>query len=182
MLHPVASEEVIQTALNPQRWAVPGQQGLSLGTPEHALLERSSVFGWRQYNLIQLVGKEKPRVRCRSHCPTFSFRERWVILSIVLSIWHPQTHIFWLDPQKGAISTFYKMPQQPHICHHVRSPPMLSISFQALPQKSHRWTEGSQGNFSFNEGISLFYLEPLRSRLWLVLIRFHSFTFPRHLL
>lgn len=94
VLHPVASEEVIQTALNPQRWAVPGQQGLSLGTSEHALLERSSVFGWRQYNLIQLVGKEKPRVRCRSHGPTFSFRERWVGLSTVLCIWHPQTHFF----------------------------------------------------------------------------------------
>ena len=66
---------------------------------QHALLEQSSGFGWCQCSLIQLVGKKKPRVRCRSHCPKFSFRERWLVLSIFLCIWHLQTHIFWLDPQ-----------------------------------------------------------------------------------
>lgn len=101
VLHPAASEEVIQTALNPQRWAVPGQQGLSLGTSEHVLLERSSVFGWRQCSLIQLVGKKRPRVRCGSHYPQFPFRERWLVLSIFLRIWHPQTHILAWSSERG---------------------------------------------------------------------------------
>lgn len=162
VLHPAASEEVIQTALDPQRWAVPGQQGLSLGTSEHVLLERSSVFGWRQCNLIQLVGKKRPRVSGRSHYPQFPFRERRLVLSIFLCIWHLQTHIL-------AWSSEGKFPRSTKCHNHHTSVTTCDPHqcFQALPQKSHRYTEGSQGNFSFNEGISLFYLELLRPRLWL---------------
>lgn len=180
MLHPVASEEVIQTAPNPQRWAVPGQQGLSLGTSEHALLERSSVFGWCQYNLIQLVGKEKPRVRCRSHCPTFPFRERWVVLSIVLSIWHPQLIFFGLILRKR---------QFPHStkCHNNHTSVTTCDPHQCSPSASKHFHQNPTDTLKALKATSVLRHFPFLfgivkiTTVTFVLIRFYSFTFPRHL-